>query len=440
MKKYLLGIIAIALLFIVPSKVLAAVYDIGQSDLEEALANPNTVTAKGIKYVPSGTPGVSGKYEFGANTYNFSEDIDFEGIGAVIKAGESETTFNLNGKTLTVSIEAYDGKFTVTGEGTLEPDEGNVLEGRNSSEVVIENGTFTGSMAFRDDSSLTINSGTFAVTGWNAALYLENSGNTIINAGTFSANSASTIYHNAGNLTINGGTFTSIHDWGIGTSSQGKLTINAGKFTGGMAGLSVTNLETEILLKGGTYIATGHVSEFDGQTHIQGGISVEGGTENLIKSFVAEGYTYSPKAIVTVIGNEVANTQSEIGVVRIYTILEGDNQTAGDDNLVIVASGDKDDLVTVLMDGEEIPTDYYSVEPDHTKLTVKTKYLATLDAGEHTLRFVYVDGYADATLTIPENYNPSTLDNIGTYMTIALISSLGIIGTILLNKKTLKAN
>ena len=53
---------------------------------------------------------------------------------------------------------------------------------------------------------------------------------------------------------------------------------------------------------------------------------------------------------------------------------------------------------------------------------------------------VYNDGTVDATIIIPENYNPFTLDNIGTYMILALISSLGIAVTVLLNKKINKAN
>ena len=84
-----------------------------------------------------------------------------------------------------------------------------------------------------------------------------------------------------------------------------------------------------------------------------------------------------------------------------YDLVEGEGQTiASGDVLTVTASGEAEALVAVQIDGVALDASSYTVESGSTVVTVGADYLASLDAGEHTLTFVYEYGSVDATFTV----------------------------------------
>lgn len=135
-----------------------------------------------------------------------------------------------------------------------------------------------------------------------------------------------------------------------------------------------------------------------------------------------------------------------------YAILEGDSQTFVIDSskdIIIRANGTFDKFLGLKMDGKDIESKYYTAVSGSTVVTLAQEYMDTLDEGEHTLTFVYTDGTVDSTLKIakvstPEEINnnqtntettntsssPKTGDNIIIWISLLVISALGIMLTI----------
>ena len=87
-----------------------------------------------------------------------------------------------------------------------------------------------------------------------------------------------------------------------------------------------------------------------------------------------------------------------------YSVTEGADQTLeadGESDLVVTADGALAYLTELQVDGEALePGVDYTVASGSTVATLSADYLATLEAGEHTLTFVYVDGSCSTTFTI----------------------------------------
>lgn len=135
-----------------------------------------------------------------------------------------------------------------------------------------------------------------------------------------------------------------------------------------------------------------------------------------------------------------------------YAILEGNSQTFVIDSskdITIRANGTFDKFLGLKMDGKDIESKYYTAVSGSTVVTLAQEYMDTLDEGEHTLTFVYTDGTVDSTLKIakvstPEEINnnqtntettntsssPKTGDNIIIWISLIVISALGIMLTI----------
>lgn len=94
---------------------------------------------------------------------------------------------------------------------------------------------------------------------------------------------------------------------------------------------------------------------------------------------------------------------------------------------------------SVLLDGEVIPSKYYTKKKGSLILTLKPEYLNTLSAGTHQVTFNFNDGkYLSTTLVINEKGsgdNPGTGDNILLYVSILGLSLLGLIGLGIFKKK-----
>ncbi len=99
-------------------------------------------------------------------------------------------------------------------------------------------------------------------------------------------------------------------------------------------------------------------------------------------------------------------------------------------DLAITASGDIFDLLGIKVDGIFISNKHFNISNGSTILTLNSEYLDTLSEGNHIVTFVYANGEADATISIPETIkNPKTLDNISMYIVLLFLSavSLGLI-------------
>lgn len=128
----------------------------------------------------------------------------------------------------------------------------------------------------------------------------------------------------------------------------------------------------------------------------------------------------------------------------VYEILEGDNQTyivEEKNDLTVKANGEVSKFNGIKVDDKIIETSNYIVVSGSTVVTIKKEYLGTLAEGKHTLTFLYIDGEVSTEFTIVKdeikdeaddnttNSSPKTGDNIELWVTLILVSTLGILGT-----------
>ena len=123
-----------------------------------------------------------------------------------------------------------------------------------------------------------------------------------------------------------------------------------------------------------------------------------------------------------------------------YKVLEGANQTASLNKdlvfkfnieyLKFAESG------KVYIDGNLVDSKNYVAEEGSTILTIKSDYLQTLSATEHTLKVIVNDGEVETKFTIINN--PQTVDNIIVYIMMLVFSMFGLISTGVIYKKESK--
>ena len=159
-----------------------------------------------------------------------------------------------------------------------------------------------------------------------------------------------------------------------------------------------------------------------------------------------------------------SHTETETIARLPYEIVSGDNQvieTEENKDLVIKANGSLDKFVKLLVDGVEVDEENYTLESGSTIVTLKTAFLNTLSAGNHTLTFVYNDGSVDANFRVASadtttdndtstttnsstdnntsastaKSNPKTGDRIMLWITILGISTLGLVSISVYKKR-----
>ena len=134
----------------------------------------------------------------------------------------------------------------------------------------------------------------------------------------------------------------------------------------------------------------------------------------------------------------------------IYKFLEGENQN------YIISQSDKarfriDADYSLFQNGGKVyiddilvDTNNYTSESGSTIITLKKDYISKLSVGEHKLKVLFNNGgVAESTFTISKVKNevketiknPQTGDSIKTYIILSVISVVGIITTIIINKK-----
>ena len=97
-----------------------------------------------------------------------------------------------------------------------------------------------------------------------------------------------------------------------------------------------------------------------------------------------------------------------------YTILEGANQTytiGSNTDVVIKASGDASDLEEIQVNGNVLNSNDYKIETGSTVLTLFSKYLNTLKAGDYTVEFLYKDGKTKTALKVVNKNNNNNNNN-----------------------------
>ncbi len=150
-----------------------------------------------------------------------------------------------------------------------------------------------------------------------------------------------------------------------------------------------------------------------------------------------------------------------------HKFLEGENQTYTKDeskNATFRIDADYSLFTNkVYVDDNLLDIESYESKEGSTIITLKDSYLKTLLIGEHTLKVVFSDGITSKTKfiikekdkseikkdtinTIEEtksngnSLNPKTGDNITTYITLFIISVLGIVASVITNNKKKREN
>ena len=153
--------------------------------------------------------------------------------------------------------------------------------------------------------------------------------------------------------------------------------------------------------------------------------------------------------------------------VKEHKFLEGENQTyIKDESKDATFRIDADySLFTnkVYVDDNLLDIESYESKEGSTIITLKDSYLKILSIGEHTLKVVFSEGITSKTKfiikekdkseikkdtinTIEEtksngnSLNPKTGDNITTYITLFIISVLGIVASVITNNKKKREN
>ena len=150
-----------------------------------------------------------------------------------------------------------------------------------------------------------------------------------------------------------------------------------------------------------------------------------------------------------------------------HKFLEGENQTYTKDeskNATFRIDADYSLFTNkVYVDDNLLDIESYESKEGSTIITLKDSYLKSLSIGEHTLKVVFSDGITSKTKfiikekdkseikkdtinTIEEtksngnSLNPKTGDNITTYITLFIISVLGIVASVITNNKKKREN
>lgn len=338
---------------------------------------------------------------------------------------------------LTVNGGTFNGNFSVEGDfdGEIDIDYYPVLTINNAS----IKGNITVVLG-----KLVFNDGTVDATEANAdAVYVWNGSSAIINGGTFKSQFNGLMAEigpegsNLKSVVINGGTFIGEEESGAGLFTIDKLEINGGTFTGGIYGVYFADNEN-MLLKGGIFKATSESGA---------GLYTMGESEEALTSVLAEGYVYDPELEATVsekYDSTFVASQKEISVINPsendFKFLDGENAEYAIDvddvltfrinaNYSFFENGGK-----VYVDDELVESSNYTSLSGSTIIKLKKEYVSSLKAGEHTFKVAFNNGKESSTkFTIKVNdttKNPQTSDNILIYVSIMLISFMGL-GTLI---------
>ena len=124
--------------------------------------------------------------------------------------------------------------------------------------------------------------------------------------------------------------------------------------------------------------------------------------------------------------------------IRNYYLINGDKKYNNKD-MNYTLSANLKELKSVFINDKEISKDNFTTKDN--VLTLKNKYLSTLEKGNYKLKVLYNDGgYVNTEFTIDVIANPQTGDSIIKTIIIGSVSLLGLIITILYIKRKKQFN
>ena len=93
-----------------------------------------------------------------------------------------------------------------------------------------------------------------------------------------------------------------------------------------------------------------------------------------------------------------------------YKIIEGAGQVVGqnDGTVRIVCNGPVEKLAYIMMDGNIIPRENYTIASGSTIMTLSKDYIANMALGDHAVQFQYTDGYAITGLRVVSGATKTT--------------------------------
>ena len=115
-----------------------------------------------------------------------------------------------------------------------------------------------------------------------------------------------------------------------------------------------------------------------------------------------------------------------------YTMLEGANQTRvkgenDDEDMHFRADGDLDKVTSVLVDNNLTTDEDRELSSGSTIVDLKSGFVNSLAAGNHTLTINYINGTVSTNFTIVDpNANPVTADIINVWNTLFVVSFIGL--------------
>lgn len=433
-----------------------------QADFDEAKSSGTaaTPTSKGLWYYVNGSDKL---FILGRNTdYVLEGDItldsgdgDIELVNnnltlnnATITGGiktESSTNNTLSGTgTVGGYVSQYGGSLTVNGAIVFNK----LFNSQNANTTIINGGTFNNGFMASRNTDVTINNAT-------------------INTGTDMSNAIQVDRYST--IVINNATVTA-YNVALASDEEGDVTIKGGTFTGGTAGLFVANGTCK--LSGGTFKTNG-TSDVLGKN----GAIIIG--ENLtFDGMLVDDYKYSTSTDYSTSSNEYISLKylnaREISVVKQYTVTFNTNgggsvasQTVNDGGKATRPTTNPtkdgftfddwytDDTYTTKFDftNNTITTDttiYAKFIQNTTNNNENTDNTSTTDTTNNnntnnSTENKSADNKSTGTnstdtkntekATENNSNNPKTGDNIAVWISLMIVSVLGVIGTVKYTKK-----
>lgn len=383
-------------------------------------------------------------YSLAPGDYVLGEDINFA-EEVIVFCDNGNYTLNLDEKTLSGDIIARNATVIIDGEGTVKY----TIRTFNNSNVTIKNGTFEGYLEIESSKVLieyaNINS------NWSNAIQLSNDAELEILDGSFNSGE----YANA---------------LRVEALQVKSLIIKGGIFTGGKHGFrSDTNKFNTVSLQGGTFIGSESAIRVDTESEEE--------ANNALMNLLADGYVYLPEISTEIDefddGTDyvyIANASlKETSVVKIatYKVTFDANGGTGEmdevtglkgtytlpENEFSAPSGKQFKGWSLTSDGDLVTTlemtdnkVVYAIWEDIQEETVtpsdenKTPEETVTSSSENeTLEETVTQSSENKTPGENEDgittNNPITGDNIILWISLALVSIIGIVGTMKLTRK-----
>lgn len=145
--------------------------------------------------------------------------------------------------------------------------------------------------------------------------------------------------------------------------------------------------------------------------------------------------------LITALGDNGTSDSVTIVVGKIipYTMIVGENQTIlpSQESAIFSSNAEFSKFVEVRVDGKLPSRNWYKAQSGSTVITLQADFIRTLKPGDHILRIVSTDGYAETKFTVKAL--PSTGDtSMYLLWTGCLFLALGGIAVIIRKKKTSK--